>query len=476
MAQVLAKHRVRVTSIYEFSDPRLVEWFSDLELLITLDCRSVAEIVGACPALGGGLGVAISDAIPWSVMAGHPLTSFGHFVRPGGLDSRRNEESRPPSALRLCARLGAALCVTNRGSSGEARTALWHVLESVKGCLPRSVQTIGRRGGPRSRPRPSICGAWTCALLLWTTPRSQRMSTPTPKETLTMELATAHVLTALYALAHRIALTPEELALLDERGRALTPERWRETKDTLRLADRGGAGTELDLGFVPLVLEWLGLADTRAFADRYAVDIDEALSRDRGSLAALAASIESGLDQPHEHFQLALSHAWSARAGRLMDVLPGTGEAVLLTLERALDGCPWDPSWLRPLGEAIVDVADRMGDEERAKAARRLLETIDREEASEEHQPFLLTAATQILTALWCLTHDGFVLEENRSLSPQSSPLGQPGAGSSLPFTRNASRISRSRTSSFLPGARRRRPTRRRSATASRRAPANFPR
>ena len=57
-----------------------------------------------------------------------------------------------------------------------------------------------------------------------------------------MELATAHVLTALYALAHRIALTPEELALLDERGRALTPEHWRETKDTLRLADRGGAG------------------------------------------------------------------------------------------------------------------------------------------------------------------------------------------------------------------------------------------
>ena len=136
IAQVLAKHRVRVTSIYEFSDPRLGEWFSDLELLITLDCRSMAEIVGACPALGGGLGVPISDAIPWSAMAGPPLTSFGHLVRPGGLDSRRNAESRPPSALRLCARLGAALCVTNRGSSEEARTALWHVLESVKGCLP----------------------------------------------------------------------------------------------------------------------------------------------------------------------------------------------------------------------------------------------------------------------------------------------------------------------------------------------------
>ena len=142
-----------------------------------------------------------------------------------------------------------------------------------------------------------------------------------------MELATAHVLTALYALAHRVALTGEELALLDERGRALTPAVWRETKDTLRLADRGGAGTELDLGFVPLVFEWLGVADTRAFAERYAVDIDEALAHDRGSLTGLADSIESGSDQPHEHFQLALSHAWSARAGRLMNGLPGTGEA-----------------------------------------------------------------------------------------------------------------------------------------------------
>ena len=136
MAQVLARHHVRVTSIYEFSDPRLVEWFSDLELLITLDCRSLVEIVEACPALGNGLGVPISDAIPWIAMAGPALTSFGHCFRPGGLDSGRAEARPPTSALRLCARLAAALCVTNRGSSGEERTALWHVLESVKGCLP----------------------------------------------------------------------------------------------------------------------------------------------------------------------------------------------------------------------------------------------------------------------------------------------------------------------------------------------------
>ena len=88
MAQLLAGYHVRVTSIYEFSDSRLAEWFSDLELLIALDCRSLADIVDACPALRGGLGVSISDAIPWAAMAGRPRTSFGRFVRAGRLGFR----------------------------------------------------------------------------------------------------------------------------------------------------------------------------------------------------------------------------------------------------------------------------------------------------------------------------------------------------------------------------------------------------
>ena len=136
MARVLAGHRVRVTSIYELSDPRMDEWFSDLDLLIALDCRSLAEIVDACPALGGGFGVPISDAIPWSAMAGRPLTSLGHFVRFGKLDSSRNADWPPISALRLCARIGSALCLENHSSSAQERTALWHLLESVKNCIP----------------------------------------------------------------------------------------------------------------------------------------------------------------------------------------------------------------------------------------------------------------------------------------------------------------------------------------------------
>ena len=80
-----------------------------------------------------------------------------------------------------------------------------------------------------------------------------------------MELATTHLLTALYALAHRIALTAEDVAELERDWPCLTPELWKATRELLGEADRGAAGTTLDLGFVPLVLRWLGLADEAAF-------------------------------------------------------------------------------------------------------------------------------------------------------------------------------------------------------------------
>ena len=189
-----------------------------------------------------------------------------------------------------------------------------------------------------------------------------------------MELATAHVLTALYAVVHRIALTPEELEVLEERGNLLSPEVWRHTKDMLELADRGG---RLQIGFVPLLFPWLGLANERDFVERYGATIDLAFELDRGSLFAAALSLEQGHGPRSETLQLPLSHAWSARAARLMDELPDVGESVLLTLERALDGCPWDPEWVRPLFEAIVHVADMLGDTERVGRARTMLQTID---------------------------------------------------------------------------------------------------
>ena len=138
MAQLLAGYHVRVTSIYELSDSRLVEWFSDLELLIALDCRSLADIVDACPALRGGLGVSISDAIPWTSMTGRPRISFGRFVCAGRLDSGNSGDWPPPSALRLGARMAATLSLEEDSPSADKRTALWYLLEYVKGSPPNS--------------------------------------------------------------------------------------------------------------------------------------------------------------------------------------------------------------------------------------------------------------------------------------------------------------------------------------------------
>ena len=240
------------------------------------------------------------------------------------------------------------------------------------------------------------------------------------KEPLAMELATAHVLTGLYAMSHRFALTPAECKLIHERGTALSPHLWTETRKTLELADRGGAGTELELGFVLLIYEWLGLQNEAGFVERYGVGIDEALARDRGCLSAAAASLDGDRSSP---LALPLSHAWSARAMRLMDELPETGEVVLLTLERALDGCRWDdPEWTRPLFEAIAQVADLVGDDQRTAGARKMLETIDREAAPLERTPLPLGVVTQTLTALFCLTHDGFLLEAERALDPGIDP------------------------------------------------------
>ena len=86
-----------------------------------------------------------------------------------------------------------------------------------------------------------------------------------------MEAATTHLLTALYALAHGLALTGEDGAEVERHRAGLRPELWRETKRFLREADRGPDGTTLDLGFLPLVLRWLGVASEDAFAAEFGV-------------------------------------------------------------------------------------------------------------------------------------------------------------------------------------------------------------
>ena len=231
-----------------------------------------------------------------------------------------------------------------------------------------------------------------------------------------MELATAHTLTALYALSHRIALTPDEIAHLDGRGVALTPQVWRETKAMLKAFDQSPEPATLDLGFQRFVYQWLGVAHDEAFRERYGVSaVEEAFAKNRGLTAVLAGVVDGSPGRPQEFYQLPLVHAWSDRATRLMDGLPESGSLVIATLERAIDLCAGHPRRLRPLCEAIVHVADLIGDEPRGGAARTMLETIERETSSASSRR---VAATQLLTALWLLTHEGDLLASERLSEP----------------------------------------------------------
>ena len=239
-----------------------------------------------------------------------------------------------------------------------------------------------------------------------------------------IDLASAHVITGFFALCHSIGLLPEELKLLDEKGGALGPALWSETRAMLELADRADGPTSIELGFEPLIYHWLGIRDEAAFIEHYGLRIDEALAVDAGSLSRFASSLEQGAGARATALQLPASHAWCARASRLMDDLRGSGEAVLIALERALHGLPWDPETIRPLGEAIARVAVLLGDEPRAQAARRLLAMVEDSDASSSTGSIPLLIASQILTVLHALTHEGMVLADERALEPGIDPSG----------------------------------------------------
>ena len=247
-----------------------------------------------------------------------------------------------------------------------------------------------------------------------------------------MELATAHALTAFYALSHRIGLLPAEIELLDDCGGALTPVFWSETKAMLALADRADGPTSLELGFDPLIYRWLGIRGEAAFIEHYGMRIDEAVAVDIGCLTKFAVSLEQGPGSRPVPLQLPASHAWAARATRLMDQLPDSGGAVLAALERALDGLPWDPQTIRPVGEAIARVADLVGDEPRAQAARRLLAMVEDSEPSSSTTSIPLLIASQILTVLHALTHEALLLTEERALEPGFDPSGWPAIAAAL--------------------------------------------
>ena len=234
-----------------------------------------------------------------------------------------------------------------------------------------------------------------------------------------LELATAHVLTALYSITNRVALTNAERKALRDHGTALSPALWEHTRAVLKLVDRTGA--QFELGFMPEVFAWLGVADEAAFVERYEVGVNEALERDRGHLFACATALDRSQAQEMP-LDLAISHAWSARALRLVDGLPQTGKALLTSLDLALDGCRWELEWVRPTFDLIVKVATLVGDRARLSEAQKMLARIDQESGAVEGGSLPIGVAAQCLTALWCVTHEGCLLEEERDLVSTITP------------------------------------------------------
>ena len=114
-----------------------------------------------------------------------------------------------------------------------------------------------------------------------------------------------------------------------------------------------------------------------------------------------------------------VSHAWAARAVRLMDELPKTAGAVVEALDRAIEGCPWPAMRRRALFEAMAVASEALGDWGRAQAARQWIHRLDQEDA-------LAYIAAQALLVLWCITHDELLLSSERGLDPgiEPSPAG----------------------------------------------------
>ena len=231
-----------------------------------------------------------------------------------------------------------------------------------------------------------------------------------------METATFHLLTALYALCHGVALTDEDIEARERDGACLSPEYWSETKDSLARADEVSGPVRLELGFTPHILRWLLLEGPDAFAERYGLSIEETLARDQGRLAAAAAVIER---EPGRHLlshTYFASHAWSARAAWLIDDLPATAAPVLEALEQAMEAAPLDASQLCPLLKATLQVAARSGDVERAKGARARLAELAVPVEPDERELRFHGAAAYALTVLWCVCNDELLLSSERGL------------------------------------------------------------
>ena len=207
-----------------------------------------------------------------------------------------------------------------------------------------------------------------------------------------MEHLTAATLVALHSLCHRIALTPEEIQAVANRGSVLSPALWREAVRMLETADAAGDGSSVDLGFAALVHHCLGLRDEDQCLERYGLCVADALARDCGHLA-ITALVVAGQKSPSARETTVVRpwviQAWCDRAYRLeASGRVETRGALIGALEWILDACPPGEPSTENLRTQFVRLCREAGDPDRASASQpSAREHPDRTGADDRDQP-----------------------------------------------------------------------------------------
>ena len=239
--------------------------------------------------------------------------------------------------------------------------------------------------------------------------------TATDKENRNMKPATAHVLTALYALCHLTGLTDEESEAVEAPENAFPPERGNDGTCLLE----GENDARFSPQHCPHIVRWLGLETEDDFFAAYHCSVSETLDRDRMELAALARVLDGRSDDsigPDCELHRLAGRAWRDRAHRVLERLPEEAPVVLVAIERALDACPFEGAELRPLLETVIQVCDVNEENSHAERARKLLQRLG---ASEPAEGSPHTRSVEILSVLWCITHGDMLLAHELDLDPE---------------------------------------------------------
>ena len=219
-----------------------------------------------------------------------------------------------------------------------------------------------------------------------------------------MHNATITVITALHALAHRIALTEGESVAMEAYGGPLNPALWEQTIGLFAAAD-----ADSDDDYTLYVLNWLAMKSESAFVARFGIGVREALAADAMQLHRIARAVDSPQIPAREALRCQITVTWCDRANFLLERLsrPGNATAAVEALEAALMHCPPDEAWHSRLYEAIARAAAVTGDRNREAQAKARLEILRSEDGPDG--PVRLAVA-RLLCVLWCRAHGAYQL------------------------------------------------------------------